>query len=447
MDGMQNLPDEIKKYIKQLEKKIEELTDELNKIKGEFKEYKKRHPPNTGMKNGKPYFFKSSTQSQTTKKPGARKGHTPYFRSMPEQIDEVRQLPVIVCPECGGTDLSEKVQEIRERTYEDIPVCRPIAVRLEIERRYCRTCKKIVEAPVTCVLPGARLSLRVMLIVTWFKIKLRMTESAIPEVLYRLFGLKICEGEVIHILSQVARAFGPYYEQLIQDIRNAPARYIDETTWRINGENVYLWAFVTKWETVYTIAASRGHEVPLEVLGKKHNGVDVHDRFSAYKTLAKKTKNPQQDCWTHIIKNAEELAHFYGEEGELIHQVMKKTYESAKAFDHKGTVEDIEKLFQSMVDELDRSYKSHHCHTFVVNLLKEKDNLFEFVKNPYVDGTNNAVERAIRPPVVARKISGGNRSTKGAENYEVLLSVTQTLHQNGQNLVEHGPEILLTSYG
>lgn len=447
MDGMQNLPDEIKKYIKQLEKKIEELTDELNKIKGEFKEYKKRHPPNTGMKNGKPYFFKSSTQSQTTKKPGARKGHMSYFRSMPEQIDEVRQLPVIVCPECSGTDLSEKVQEIRERTYEDIPVCRPIAVRLEIERRYCRTCKKIVEAPVTCVLPGARLSLRVMLIVTWFKIKLRMTESAIPEVLYRLFGLKICEGEVIHILSQVARAFGPYYEQLIQDIRNAPARYIDETSWRINGENVYLWAFVTKWETVYTIAASRGHEVPLEVLGKKHNGVDVHDRFSAYKTLAKKTKNPQQDCWTHIIKNAEELAHFYGEEGELIHQVMKKTYESAKAFDHKGTVEDIEKLFQSMADELDRSYKSHHCHTFVVNLLKEKDNLFEFVKNPYVDGTNNAVERAIRPPVVARKISGGNRSTKGAENYEVLLSVTQTLHQNGQNLVEHGPEILLTSYG
>ena len=447
MDGMQNLPDEIKQYIRQLEKKIEELTDELNKIKEEFKEYKKRHPPNTGMKNGKPYFFKSSTQSQKQKKPGARKGHTPYFRSMPEQIDEVRRLPVIVCPECGGTDLSEKVQEIRERTYEDIPVCRPIAVRLEIERRYCRTCKKIVEAPVTCVLPGARLSLRVMLIVTWFKIKLRMTESAIPEVLYRLFGLKICEGEVIHILSQVARAFGPYYEQLIQDIRNAPARYIDETTWRINGENVYLWAFVTKWETVYTIAASRGHEVPLEVLGKKHNGVDVHDRFSAYKTLAKKTKNPQQDCWTHIIKNAEELAHFYGEEGELIHQVMKKTYESAKAFDHKGTVEDIEKLFQSMADELDRSYKSHHCHTFVVNLLKEKDNLFEFVKNPYVDGTNNAVERAIRPPVVARKISGGNRSTKGAENYEVLLSVTQTLHQNGQNLVEHGPEILLTSYG
>ena len=100
-----------------------------------------------------------------------------------------------------------------------------------------------------------------------------------------------------------------------------------------------------------------------------------------------------------------------------------------------------------MADELNILYKSQRCHKFVVNLLKEKDNLFEFVKNPYVEGTNNMAERAMRPPVVARKISGGNRSQKGAENYEILLSVTQTLHKNEKNLVEHGHEILLTSYG
>jgi hypothetical protein len=183
------------------------------------------------------------------------------------------------------------------------------------------------------------------------------------------------------------------------------------------------------------------------VLGKKHNGVDVHDRFSAYTTLANKTKNPQQDCWTHIINNAEELAHFYNEEGKYIHQILKEIYISAKAYNHMGTDEDIEKLFQDMKDRIDKPYKSQHCHKFVVNLLREKENLFEFVKNPHVDGTNNTAERALRPPVTARKISSGNRSIKGAKNYEILLSVSQTLHQNGQNLVEHGPEILLTSYG
>ena len=454
LDGMQSLSDQVRRYIRKLEQRIKELEQENRELRGElkklkegFEEYKKRHPPNTGVKNGKPYFFKSSNRSKIQKKPGARKGHKPYFRPMPKHIDEVRHIPIEVCPECGGTDLSKRVQVVRTRTYEDIPVYRPIAIRLEIERRYCRTCKKLVETQVPWVLPGARLGLRTMLIVVWFKIHLRMIEEAIPQVLEELFGLKICEGEVIYILHQVARAFGPHYQQLIQDIRNAQSRNIDETSWRINGENAQLWAFVSKGETLYKIASSQSHKVPLKVIGKKHKDVDGHDRFSAYKTLARKTKNPQQYCWAHIIKNAEELAHFYGGEGEHILQVVKKTYEDAKAYGHGGTDRDIHKLFQTMSKELNRPYKSQHCHKFVVNLLDEKDNLFEFVKNPHVDGTNNAAERALRPSVVARKISGGNRSMKGARTYEVLLSVTRTLYQNGKNLVEHGPEILLTSYG
>ena len=447
MDGMQNWPVEAVQYIQKLEQRIQKLETELQKIKTDFEEYKKRHPPYVGVKDGKIFAFKSTNHSQTRKKPGAKPGHKPYFRPLPDHIDIVRQVPVMRCPECGGTHLSQKVQEIRIRTYEDIPLHTSVVVRLEIERRYCRTCRKLVETPVSDVLPGARLSLQVMLIVTWFKIRYRMTEEAIPEVLKTLFGLTLSEGEVIHILAQVARAFGPYYHQLITGIREASTRYMDETPWRINGENVCLWAFVTKAIALYQIAASRSHDTPLHVVGKHHAGVDVHDRFSVYKTLARKTKNPQQDCWAHIITNAEELAYFYGDEGKHILQVMKNTYATAKAYNHQGKDNDIKKLFNTMSDQLHRSFKSSRCHRFVMNLLAEKDNLFEFVRNPNVDGTNNRAERALRPPVVARKISGGSRSQQGARNYEVLLSVSQTLHQNGQNLVEHGPGILLTSHG
>lgn len=161
MDGMQDLPDAVKQYIQKLEQRIKELETKLQRIKTDFEEYKKRHPPNVGMKNGKPYAFKSSNQSQTPKKPGAKQGHKPYFRPMPNHIDYVRQVPVFVCPECSGTQLSVKIQETRKRTYEDIPVCTPVVIRLEIERRYCRACQKLVETQVTEVLPGARLSLRV----------------------------------------------------------------------------------------------------------------------------------------------------------------------------------------------------------------------------------------------------------------------------------------------
>lgn len=446
MDGINNWPEEAKQYIQSLEKKIEFLTKELEKVKTDFSKYKNRHPPNTGVKHGKPYHFRSSNTSKKRKKSGAKKGHAPHYRSIPKDIDETWHVPVNRCPECGHR-LSENIQELRERVYEDIPVCHPIAVKLLIERRYCRHCNKLIESPVYEVLPNARIGLRTMLTVVWFKIHLRMTEEAIPKVLKKLFEMHISEGEVVCILRQVARVFGPYYQQLIEKIRKVEARNIDETGWRINGVNAQLWTFVSEGITLYKIAYSRGHEVPLNILGKHHHGVDIHDRFSAYKALADKTGNVQQDCWMHIIKNAEELASFYKDEGKNIFQFLQQIYHKAKAFDHNGTDKDIDNLFKEMKKELDHPYESHKCNRFVINLLAEKDNLFEFVKNPYVEGTNNAAERVLRPAVTARKIMGGNRSDNGARDYEILMSVVQTLHKNEKNLIEHGSEILLTSHG
>ena len=41
--------------------------------------------------------------------------------------------------------------------------------------------------------------------------------------------------------------------------------------------------------------------------------------------------------------------------------------------------------------------------------------LFTFVQYPGVPSENNAAERAIRPAVIARKVSGGTRSSRGSD--------------------------------
>ena len=438
---------ELNGQIERLKHRIEKLKKEKKAIKKEYKEYKARHPTTVGVKNGKPYAFKSNIKSVNPKKPGARKGHKRQVRKMAEHIDKIVQIPIETCPHCGGIDLSEDVQEIRTRVVEDIPVIKPVATKYEIERRYCRNCKKLVEVPVTQAFPNARIGIRTMLFVIYLKIKLRMPVHSIQQLLACAYGFSVSEGEICLIQEQMAETFGPYYSQLLKEIRNAPARYIDETSWRINGKNVWLWAFITKCEALYIIAKTRSHEVPLGVLGKKHNGVDIHDRFSAYKTLARKTKNIQQDCWAHILEDSKELARFYGANGEFIHHVLKNTHKKALEFDHKGTDEDIEILFLDMADSLIRPYSSNHCHRFVINLLKEKDNLFEFIRNPDVDSTNNRAERGIRHSVVARKISGGSKSEKGAKIYGILTSVLHTINQKGENILDYGPKILGTSSG
>jgi len=438
----------LKQELDKAKRELEEVKRELDKTKRKFEEYKMLHPENVGVKNGKPYIIKSSTKSQTQKRPGAIKGHKPFFRKMSDHIDASVVIPVVVCPCCGGINLSQGVQEYRTRVVEDIPICEPVVTRYEIERRYCTDCKKLVETPVIQALPRARIGLRAMLLVVYLKIGLRMPVNSIPQLLKEAFGLTISEGEVCLILEQMTESFGPYYDQLIQEIRNAPARHMDETSWRINGENMWLWAFITKGEALYKIAASRSHEVPLEILGKKSKGVDIHDRHSAYKTLAKKTKRPQQDCWAHIICNAKELAQFYGDDGKRVHKILKHTYQQALKFDHKGTDEDIKKLYNNMKTALTQEpYKSTKCWKFVENLLKEKNNLFQFVKNPEVEATNNIAERGLRHSVIARKISGGNKTPKGAQIYETLTSVYHTLQLRGQNLLTNGSSIIQTSHG
>jgi len=433
--------------------RLREENDQLKKdkkeIQKEFDEYKARHPSHVGVKHGKPYVIKlPPAVDKPKKKPGARPEHKPAYRPRPEVIDNAIVVPVETCPDCGSDELSEKVQEVRTRTIEDIPVCQPVVNHYEIHRRYCRCCKKLVETPVHDALPNARIGVRTMLFVTWLKVGLRMTEEAIPQLLETTFNLRISEGEVQNILNLVAEGFRPFYDQMIKDMRARPARFMDETSWSINGENAWVWAFVSKWETIYHIARSRGHEVPLYILGANPVGVDVHDRFSAYDTLKQKTGNrPQQLCWWHILADAKEIQEQIPYDGgnHLMICLNDLIFQEACKLAPHGTLVDVEDLKVRMERYLVRPSFPKVYQTFVKNLLKRRDELFIFVTNPEVEGTNNRAERAMRPVVVNRKITGGSRTKRGATNYATLFSVLRTFQSRKMDWFQDGRRILNAS--
>jgi len=432
------------------------LIAENSSLIEKFNEYMYLHPNRVGVKSGKAYEIKQSiTENQkcnnpnkslhNKRKPGGQPGHKGHSRKKPEYITRTEIVDPTLCPHCGNHDMSE-IQETRRRIVEDVPIPQPIVTEYTIHRRYCRCCKKLVEEPILSALPNAKLGLNVMLIVVWLKIGMRLTEEAIPQILEQLCRIRISEGEVSNICTMIAKEFGEYYAQLEEEVRQAHARYIDETSWRENGNNLWMWAFVTKWVIFYKIANSRGHQVPLEVLGKNPNGVDVHDRFRAYNKLEKETGNrPQQYCWFHILGDSKELAEIYGDEGEFIHNGLKEIFDEANKFEHKGTPKDVEKPIERLGQVLDRSFNNLKCRKFSNTIFKERDKLFQFVTNPDVDGTNNRAERAIRPNVVYRKMSGGTKSEVGTKRYAVLGSVFQTLKLNGCNFVGKGLEIIQTS--
>ena len=176
---------------------------------------------------------------------------------------------------------------------------------------------------------------------------------------------------------------------------------------------------------------------------KDHGGTDIHHRYSAFGTFASKSGNDQQYCWSHIICDAKVLEDFYGFEGTGIKRSLQTVFEAAKEYHLHGTMDDIERLHHKLVFLIDSDYEHKRSRRFVDNLLKRKKEwLFSFVMNPGVEPTNNRAERALRPSVIYRKISGGSRSEKGAEVYTRIYPVYYASKLRGKNFIEDTPSII-----
>ena len=61
----------------------------------------------------------------------------------------------------------------------------------------------------------------------------------------------------------------------------------------------------------------------------------------------------------------------------------------------------------------------------------ERGNLLRFLDDPNIEPTNNRAERALRPAVIARKVSHCSKSVEGADAFSAFTSVIRTLERNG----------------
>lgn len=448
--------DEKEKRIKELEeevKRLEKENEQLRKIekeyehtKKEFEEFKAKHTQ-TVSELRKALKIKAN-KTHDSKPVGAKDGHKAYTRHIPARIDYIKEHKLFRCPECD-TKLGA-TQEIRQRFVTDVKlVSRVRNTRHDIHRKYCPTCKKMVEPEVPNVLPHARFGLNLMLLVMYLRLGLRLPGNKVCEFLLTMYNLTMSEGEVVHILRQLVIAFGPYYAQLEKMIKIARVKHTDSTSWRVNGKNYFAWVFIAAGVVLYKIRKRNNSRVPLSVFGTKQKGMTlVIDRHSALRALAEKAGFLLQLCWSHILADSKDLAKNFGAEGMYVHQKLKDIFEMASSFQGKGTPEQVDALKAEILALTLRHYKHITIRRFVNNLWKRDiDSLFHFVSDPDVDPTNNISERELRHLVIIRKISNGSRSTRGANATAMLLSVIQTLRMNKKNVLLELQEILKSASG
>ncbi len=109
--------------------------------------------------------------------------------------------------------------------------------------------------------------------------------------------------------------------------------------------------------------------------------------------------------------------------------VWNEYHEGTKVFE--DLVKEKERAISRMVELLSLPIKHEDARRIRMRIKKFNQELFTFLDNPLVEPTNNRAERQLRPMVIMRKITFGNRSALGASNQAVMMSIIQTGILNG----------------
>ena len=429
--------------IKELEETIEyerkekdRIVENFEKVKKEFEEFKEKH--SIAVTNLRRAMNIKANSRNVSKPLGAPKGHAAYNRRIRERIDHVKELIPKECVDCNKK-LTGKTIEVRYRFVTRLKlVLRAETTRYDIHRKRCKKCKKIIEKDVPNVLPHCQFDLNIMLLVMYLKLGLRLSCTRVCEYFLTIHDLKMCPSTVTHTLKLLANEFGDYYSYLEKLVKFARVKHTDSTSWRIKGNNYFLWVFIAYGIVLYKIRKRNNSKSALTVFGTKQKGNTlVIDRHSALRALAEKAGFILQFCWSHITDDSKKLSENFGAEAKFVHRKLKEVYVMAKSLNHKGTPEQIEQLKGEIFQLILRRYKHSTVRRFVNNLYyRDINSLFVFATDPHVEGTNNISERELRELVIQRDITHGSGSQRGAHAMAMLISIIQTLKLSKKNVLQ-----------
>ena len=385
----------------------------------------------------KPPYAKPSVTTRGKKRPGRKVGHLGSRRPVPDRVDRFEEHRAKVCPQCGGPLC--RCTETRERYVEDIPITQPVVTKHTIHRDWCPNCNKKVEPKITTALPGSMMGNRVLILTAWLHYALGNTISQIVEVFNFHLLMRITPGGLIHMWYRLAEILNPWYQQLQQEGLNSAVLHADESGWRVNGKTHWLWCFATTDLSYFMIDRSRGHPALLKFFTQEFGGILVSDFWGAYNAVVCALR---QTCLVHLLRELEHTEQYKSPDDgwrDFAKQLRRLLGDAIRLWRQKEELppESYASRRQRLEDRLDfminATWKSIHARRLVKRLKRHRNDLFTFLDQPGVPFDNNLAERSIRPAIIIRKNSYGNRSDSGADIQAILMSIFFTLKKRGYN--------------
>jgi plasmid stabilization system protein ParE len=428
--------DQARRRNRQLEQENHQLTAQLQALhRRQFKG--RRHPP-----------IPPAPAPEPKKKRGAPKGHPAWQRPTPDHIDRLVPVPAPArCPLCHSTNLTP-VTQTHQHLQEDILLePRVIVTGFVHQQVHCAACDRDVHAPGPGELPGSYIGPAAKATAIYLRHKLNVSDRNISQYFADFFGLKFVPASVFGFERQAVRRGLPLYADLLDKVRALAVVHGDETSWRHDGRNYWVWYAGDDDLAVFRWDARRSTEAAQELLGAHFGGVLVADAYAAYNGVHPKAR---QSCLAHIKTKAKELdqelallpsraadpsaRQFCQNIQALMHQACQAHQRLARGPWRVGPAQQTARALRRQLQQLcQRPLRHPRTESFRQRLLgKEQPLLFTCFHRPHVPPTNNQAERSLRPVVIMRRVIQGTRSDQGLENHSVLRSLFETARRQGK---------------
>lgn len=395
------------------------------------------------------------TPAGERKPPRRPAGHPGVHRAIPDQIDAELDEPLACCPHCAGavTAVTARVQSI-----EELPVVKPVCTKLTTYTGRCAECGEVeswhpLQTTTATGAAAAHLGPRAQALAVSLVHPSGLSLRKACDTLRQTCGLKLSAGGLAQLLQRAAGRCGALYDEIITSLRCSPAVHADETSWYVGRPGWWLWVFTTPTATAYVVDESRGADVVEQVLGEEFGGMLVTDCLASYNAI----HCAKHKCIAHhlrVLKEHEESLARRGVTSQYLFLwkvLWKEVIDTWHRRDELG-----EPMFRATTERITRGIDSLlGCSPpepedvrFRDRLQRQRAHLLGCLSEPAAEPTNNRAERDLRPAVINRKLSCGNRTEQGKTAWQTLRSVAVTLHHRGQNLLDAlTPKLMLPANG
>jgi hypothetical protein len=199
------------------------------------------------------------------------------------------------------------------------------------------------------------------------------------------------------------------------------------------------------------IDRSRGSPALKKFFTEQFHGTLVSDFWGAYNAVA---ASAAQKCLAHLLRELKHTEKYKspGEQWPEFRKTLKRWIRDAirlrqahGELSAETYVSRRDRLHARLEQLIATEWADKHGRRLVKRLRRHRSELLTFLDQLDVPYDNNHAEREIRPAVIMRKNSFGNRSERGVRTQEVLMTVLRTLKQRGHQPLDTLLSALTTS--